>query len=78
MADEPLMGVREIAEYLNVHISSIYMWSQKGQMPAIKMGSMWRYRRSEIDEWLNERRSPRVEQGITSEETSYTADQEVI
>jgi PTS system nitrogen regulatory IIA component len=60
MADEPLMGVREIAEYLNVHISSVYMWSQKGQMPAIKMGSMWRYRRSEIDEWLNDRRSPRV------------------
>jgi PTS system nitrogen regulatory IIA component len=61
MADEPLMSVREIAEYLNVHISSIYMWSQKGQMPAIKMGSMWRYRRSDIDAWLSERRSPRVE-----------------
>jgi PTS system nitrogen regulatory IIA component len=61
MPNEPLMGVREIAEYLNVHISSIYMWSQKGQIPAIKMGTMWRYRRSEIDDWLNERRSPRVE-----------------
>ena len=61
MADETLMSVREIAEYLNVNISSIYMWSQKGQIPAIKMGTMWRYRRSEIEDWLNERRSPRVE-----------------
>jgi PTS system nitrogen regulatory IIA component len=66
MADEPLMGVKEIAEYLNVHISSVYMWSQKGQIPAIKMGTLWRYRRSEIDDWLNERRSPRVEHGSVS------------
>jgi PTS system nitrogen regulatory IIA component len=66
MADEPLMSVREIAEYLNVHISSIYMWSQKGQIPAIKMGTMWRYRRSEIDRWLSERRSPRVERESVS------------
>ena len=66
MADEPLMSVREIAEYLNVNISSIYMWSQKGQIPAIKMGTMWRYRRSEIDRWLSERRSPRVEQESVS------------
>jgi PTS system nitrogen regulatory IIA component len=61
MADETLMSVREIAEYLNVNISSIYMWSQKGQIPAIKMGTMWRYRRSEIEDWLNAHRSPRVE-----------------
>jgi PTS system nitrogen regulatory IIA component len=61
MADEQLMSVRELAEYLNVNISTVYMWSQKGQIPAMKIGTMWRYRRSEIDEWLNERRSPRVD-----------------
>ncbi len=63
MGDDQLMSVNEMAEYLNVNISTIYMWSQKGQMPAMKMGKMWRYRRSEIDEWLNERCSPAVERG---------------
>jgi PTS system nitrogen regulatory IIA component len=61
MADDQLMSVKEMAEYLNVNISTVYMWSQKGQMPAMKMGKMWRYRRSEIDAWLNERRTPAVE-----------------
>jgi PTS system nitrogen regulatory IIA component len=61
MADERLMSVQEMAEYLNVNISTVYMWSQKGQMPAMKIGKMWRYRRSEIDAWLNSRRTPRVE-----------------
>jgi PTS system nitrogen regulatory IIA component len=60
MAEEQLMSVHEMAEYLNVNISTIYMWSQKGQMPAMKIGNLWRYRRSDIDVWLNERRSPPV------------------
>ncbi len=69
MADEQLMSVKETAEYLNVNISTIYMWSQKGQMPAMKMGKMWRYRRSEIDAWLNERRTPAVERDAVSRGT---------
>jgi PTS system nitrogen regulatory IIA component len=69
MADEQLMNVTQLAEYLNVNISTVYMWSQQGQIPAMKMGKMWRYRRSEIDAWLNERRSPRVERDVASRET---------
>jgi PTS system nitrogen regulatory IIA component len=61
MADDQLMSVKELAEYLNVNISTVYMWSQHGQIPAMKMGKMWRFRRSEIDAWLTERRSPAVE-----------------
>jgi PTS system nitrogen regulatory IIA component len=68
MADERLMSVQETAEYLNVNISTVYMWSQKGQMPAMKIGKMWRYRRSEIDAWLNSRRTPRVEREALSGE----------
>ena len=66
MADDQLMNVRELAEYLNVNISTVYMWSQHGQIPAMKMGTMWRYRRSEIDAWLNERRSPAVERDVNA------------
>jgi PTS system nitrogen regulatory IIA component len=62
MTDEPLMSVKELAEYLQVDMSTIYIWSQRGQIPAMKIGSMWRYRRSEIEDWLNERRTPPVEQ----------------
>jgi PTS system nitrogen regulatory IIA component len=54
MTDEPLMSVRELAAYLQVDMSTIYLWSQRGQIPAMKVGNMWRYRRSEIEEWLNE------------------------
>jgi excisionase family DNA binding protein len=61
MTDDPLMSVRDLAEYLNVNISTVYQWSQRGQIPAMKVGNLWRYRRSDIEEWLNGRRSPAVE-----------------
>jgi PTS system nitrogen regulatory IIA component len=57
MTDEPLMSVRDLADYLQVDMSTIYIWSQRGQIPAMKVGKMWCYRRAEIEEWLNQRRS---------------------
>jgi PTS system nitrogen regulatory IIA component len=61
MTEDSLMSVRDVAEYLNVNISTVYQWSQHGQMPAMKIGNLWRYRRSDIEEWLNQRRSPPLE-----------------
>lgn len=61
MTDEPLMSVEESAEYLQVDMSTIYLWSQRGQIPATKLGQTWRHRRSEIEEWLNEWRSQPAE-----------------
>ena len=61
MTDDQLMSVKELADYLNVNISTVYQWSQQGQVPAMKIGKMWRYRRAEIEDWLNQSRSPAVE-----------------
>ena len=61
MPDDQLMSIKELAHYLKVNATTIYLWSNRGQIPAIKVGNLWRYRRSEIDEWLNEHRHPRVE-----------------
>ena len=66
MTDDPLMSVKDLAEYLQVDMSTIYLWSQRGQIPAMKVGKMWRYRRSEIEDWLNQRRSQPVEREVSS------------
>jgi PTS system nitrogen regulatory IIA component len=67
MTDDQLMNVRDLAQYLQVDMSSVYLWSQRGQIPAMKVGRMWRYRRSEIDAWLDGRRTPSVKE--TSRQT---------
>jgi len=47
------MSVRELAKYLQVHMQTIYHMARDGRLPARKVGAQWRFRRDEIDKWLN-------------------------
>lgn len=48
-----LMNVKQLAEYLQLKPGTVYAWAQKGKLPAIKVGRHWRFRREEIDAWLD-------------------------
>ena len=40
---------------------TIYQWAQEGKLPAFKLGATWRFRREEIDAWLETQHSgPKV------------------
>jgi PTS system nitrogen regulatory IIA component len=62
MTDDQLMSIKELADYLKVNVTTIYLWSQRGQIPAMKVGNLWRYRRSDIEDWLNAQRNQPVKQ----------------
>ncbi len=47
-----LMTVEDVAAYLRVAERTIYDWAQKGDIPCGKLGASWRFRRSDIDNWL--------------------------
>jgi excisionase family DNA binding protein len=48
-----LMTPDEAASYLRVTKKTIYRLAQLGRIPATKVGQQWRFRKAEIDEWLN-------------------------
>ena len=52
-----LMSLPEVATYLGMAERTIYVWAQQGKIPAFKLGTSWRFRRSEIDAWLETQRS---------------------
>ncbi len=52
MSSETLLNVKQVAEYLQLKESTIYSWAQDGKIPAIKIGRTWRFRRSDLDSWL--------------------------
>ena len=64
---EPWLSVEEIAKYLGVSKETIYRALDKGNIPAHKIGKLWKFKPSEVDHWvvnggasnekLNERRS---------------------
>ena len=53
---ERWLTLEETAEYLQVSKDSIYRMAQKGEIPASKVGNLWRFKKEEIDEWMLERR----------------------
>ena len=52
---ENIMTLEEVAGYLKLKPQTIYIWAQKGNIPAVKLGKEWRFRRDVIDEWVNQR-----------------------
>ncbi len=52
-----LMTLPEVAQYLGLAERTIYLWAQQGRLPAFKLGSAWRFRRSEVDGWLETQRT---------------------
>ena len=54
MADNEIMTLEEVAEYLKLTPQTIYSWAQEKKIPAAKLGKEWRFKRSIIDAWFNQ------------------------
>jgi excisionase family DNA binding protein len=46
-----VITISELAQYLRVHRSTLYRLLKKGQLPAFKIGSDWRFNVEAIDRW---------------------------
>ena len=47
-----LMTIEELADYLQVKKRTVYGWLKKGKIPAIKTVGQWRFKKEQIDAWL--------------------------
>jgi len=53
---EKWLTLEQIAEYLQMSTSSIYKMAQAGKIPAYKVGRQWRFRKEEIDKWVEKKK----------------------
>lgn len=56
MADD-ILTIEEVAKYLRVSERTVYDWAQKGEIPAGKIGTVWRFKKNEIEKWVDDRLS---------------------
>lgn len=49
---ERWLSVEEIAEYLGVSKDSVYAWIRGRNMPAHRIGRLWKFKAQEVDEWV--------------------------
>ena len=55
------LSVPEIAQHLGVSRDTIYSWLAKKKIPAHKVGRLWKFSKSEVDEWVRSEKSAQTE-----------------
>jgi len=63
-----VLTVQEVADFLKVHRSTIYRLLRKGELPAFKLASDWRFLRSEVELWTKLRSEPRTDGSMGEDE----------
>lgn len=54
-----LLGVPQVAAYLGLHRVTVTEFAREGKLPAFKVGREWRFRITDIEAWVEERRQAR-------------------
>lgn len=54
MFEGDILTIEEVAKYLRVSEQTVYDWAQKGELPAGKIKTVWRFKKSEIEHWAND------------------------
>jgi PTS system nitrogen regulatory IIA component len=57
MIEDDILTIEEVAKYLRVSERTVYDWAQKGEIPSGKIGTVWRFKKAEIEKWVNARLS---------------------
>jgi len=50
-----IMTIEEVAAYMRVSERTVYDWAQKGELPGGKLGTTWRFKREDVEHWVNSR-----------------------
>lgn len=54
---DPILTLPEVAVLLKVAEKTVYTMAQSGQLPAFKVRGQWRFKRDDIDQWIDEQKA---------------------
>jgi excisionase family DNA binding protein len=49
---EPMLTTEEVARYLRLQPGTVRGMARRGELPVVKVGRRWRFKRSQIEGWL--------------------------
>ena len=49
---EPWASVDHVSKHLGVAKDSVYRWIERRRLPAHKIGRLWKFKLSEVDDWV--------------------------
>jgi excisionase family DNA binding protein len=55
MSDQ-ILTVKQVADYLKVNERTVYRMATAGKIPAFKVGASWRFKQTDIDQWIEDQK----------------------
>jgi excisionase family DNA binding protein len=55
--DDSFLTTEEVLDYLQVNLRTVYRLIKAGKIPAVRVGRQWRFRKRDIDAWLESQRA---------------------
>ena len=71
--EEGFLTTEEVLEYLQVNLRTVYRLIKAGKIPAVRVGRQWRFRKHDIDAWLESQRPRNVRPIPTATKTAAPA-----
>ena len=65
MSKPEIMTVQEVAEFLRVSERTVYEWATHGIIPCGKLGTTWRFKRTQVEKWVDEQLSAPAKKNVT-------------
>lgn len=59
-ATREVMDIRQASEYLGISGDTLYRYASEGFIPAFKLGNRWRFKKSLLDSWMDEKSGVKV------------------
>jgi excisionase family DNA binding protein len=53
---EELLTLKELSKYLKISKPTLYKMVEQGKIPALKIANQWRFKKGDIDSWLETQR----------------------
>ncbi|HET9921390.1 MAG TPA: helix-turn-helix domain-containing protein [Ktedonobacteraceae bacterium] len=68
MASEEILEVKEVAQTLKVSTRTVIRLAERGELVAFKIGDLWRFRRSDVDNYIQQQIRRRQRGGKSGDE----------
>mgnify|MGYP006282149427 CR=1 FL=1 len=56
---QPFLTPKEVSDLLQVSVYTIRRWIKEGELPAYKVGRLWRINKGDLNRWLDQQRALR-------------------
>ena len=71
--NETFLTTEEVLDYLQVNIRTVYRLIKAGRIPAVRVGRQWRFRKQDIDTWLEAQRTKSGRRKAKSQRRALTS-----